>query len=182
MARKPISKRTRFEVFKRDGFVCQYCGAHPPDVILEVDHITPVAEGGLDDEGNLVTACFNCNRGKAAVPLTVVPKTLAEQGAEVREREEQLAGYREIMQARADRIEEDMWTVADALFHKARENGVYRNQLQSIKQFNRLLPLHEVLEAAEIAWARKPYSESTRFKYFCGVCWNKIKRGPDGED
>lgn len=25
--RKPVSKRTRFEVFKRDGFTCRYCGA-----------------------------------------------------------------------------------------------------------------------------------------------------------
>jgi len=28
--RTPISKRVRFEVFKRDGFQCQYCGASPP--------------------------------------------------------------------------------------------------------------------------------------------------------
>lgn len=28
MARKSISKKLRFDVFKRDGFKCQYCGAH----------------------------------------------------------------------------------------------------------------------------------------------------------
>ena len=44
--RKSITKSVRFEVFKRDGFKCQYCGASAPDVILEVDHIVPVAEGG----------------------------------------------------------------------------------------------------------------------------------------
>ena len=46
MARKPLSKKIRFEVFKRDKFTCQYCGRMSPDVILEVDHIEPVAEGG----------------------------------------------------------------------------------------------------------------------------------------
>lgn len=34
-----ISKRVRFDVFKRDSFKCQYCGKSAPDVILEVDHI-----------------------------------------------------------------------------------------------------------------------------------------------
>lgn len=37
--RRNVSKRTRFEIFKRDGFACQYCGAHPPSVLLHVDHI-----------------------------------------------------------------------------------------------------------------------------------------------
>lgn len=46
MARKAISKKTRFEVFKRDRFTCQYCGATPPGVLLHIDHIHPVAEGG----------------------------------------------------------------------------------------------------------------------------------------
>lgn len=60
-----LSKRTRFEVFKRDGFTCQYCGQTPPTVILEVDHINPRANGGTDVVINLITACFDCNRGKA---------------------------------------------------------------------------------------------------------------------
>ena len=36
-----ISKKIRFEVFKRDGFTCQYCGKSPPGVTLEADHIKP---------------------------------------------------------------------------------------------------------------------------------------------
>lgn len=62
--RKPISKTLRFEVFKRDGFKCQYCGRSAPEVILEVDHILPVAEGGTNDIINLITSCKDCNRGK----------------------------------------------------------------------------------------------------------------------
>lgn len=61
-----ISKRTRFEIFARDGFICQYCGNKPPDVILEVDHIDPRSNGGSDEDLNLVTSCFTCNRGKGA--------------------------------------------------------------------------------------------------------------------
>lgn len=62
--RKPISKKMRFEVFKRDKFTCQYCGRMAPDIILEIDHIKPVSGGGTNDILNLVTSCRDCNRGK----------------------------------------------------------------------------------------------------------------------
>ena len=68
--RKGISKSTRFEVFKRDSFTCQYCGKSAPDVVLEVDHINPVSKGGDNDISNLITACFDCNRGKKDKKLT----------------------------------------------------------------------------------------------------------------
>lgn len=60
-----ISKRLRFELFKRDGFTCQYCGRKAPEVALELDHEFPRCEGGSDDPDNLTTACKDCNRGKA---------------------------------------------------------------------------------------------------------------------
>jgi hypothetical protein len=68
--RKSISKRTRFDVFKRDKFTCQYCGAKAPDVVLQVDHVHPVAEGGTDDILNLITSCAGCNGGKGARPIS----------------------------------------------------------------------------------------------------------------
>jgi hypothetical protein len=67
-----LSKRVRFEVFKRDNFTCQYCGAKPPDTVLEVDHVVARCNGGSDDQSNLRTACWNCNRGKAGIPLSEV--------------------------------------------------------------------------------------------------------------
>lgn len=60
-----ISPTLRFAVFRRDAFKCSYCGRRSPDVVLHVDHIIPVAKGGPDDVMNLVTACVDCNRGKA---------------------------------------------------------------------------------------------------------------------
>lgn len=64
MARKALSKKIRFEVFKRDSFTCQYCGKSAPDVVLNADHIVPVVEGGDSGILNLVTSCFDCNSGK----------------------------------------------------------------------------------------------------------------------
>jgi hypothetical protein len=66
----PLSKRTRFEVFKRDKFTCQYCGRKAPDVLLQADHVIARANGGADDLMNLVTAGDGCNQGKSAVPLS----------------------------------------------------------------------------------------------------------------
>lgn len=66
--RQAISYRLRFDVLKRDGFACRYCGQRAPSVVLHVDHATPVAEGGDNDEGNLVSSCSACNFGKGASP------------------------------------------------------------------------------------------------------------------
>lgn len=68
--RKNISKTVRFEVFKRDSFTCQYCGKNAPDAVLEIDHIIPVSKGGDNDISNLITSCFDCNRGKSNKKLT----------------------------------------------------------------------------------------------------------------
>lgn len=68
MARS-TGKRLRFEIFKRDGFRCLYCGATPTQKVLRVDHVVPVVDGGETVAANLVTACFDCNAGKAGVPL-----------------------------------------------------------------------------------------------------------------
>jgi len=62
--RSPIPSKVRFDVFRRDKYVCQYCGGCPPKAELEIDHIIPVSRGGTDDISNLKTSCFNCNRGK----------------------------------------------------------------------------------------------------------------------
>lgn len=60
-----LSTRLRFEILKRDGFACQYCGGRAPEVVLHIDHITPRSAGGTDDPDNLVTSCARCNLGKA---------------------------------------------------------------------------------------------------------------------
>lgn len=179
MARKSTGKRLRFEVFKRDEFTCQYCGAHPPAVVLVVDHINPVAAGGDTEINNLITACEPCNQGKSDRPLTSVPMPLADKMEDLAEREAQIEGYREIMDARAARLEDDSWRVADALTPGSSATGFDRRQFASIKRFVDAIGLHATLDAAEIAYAHVTRSDYQRFRYFCGVCWNRIRRGDD---
>ena len=64
--REAISVKKRFEILTRDSYACQYCGRPAPTVQLVVDHVIPVAEGGNNEDFNLVTACNECNQGKSA--------------------------------------------------------------------------------------------------------------------
>lgn len=59
-----VYKTTRFHIFKRDNFRCQYCGKSSDETILEVDHLVPRSEGGTNDEDNLITSCRLCNKQK----------------------------------------------------------------------------------------------------------------------
>lgn len=63
-----------------------------PDVVLEIDHINPVVNGGDNDIMNLVTSCFDCNRGKGKKKLTEKDeiKKQQEQLKELNEKREQL--------------------------------------------------------------------------------------------
>jgi 5-methylcytosine-specific restriction endonuclease McrA len=58
----PRVKLTKREVFRRDGYCCQYCGrSNGP---LTIDHVVPRHRGGGHSWENLVTACSPCNRRK----------------------------------------------------------------------------------------------------------------------
>ena len=57
---------TRDNVFKRDGFRCQYCGTEKE---LTLDHLIPKAKGGKTSWNNLVTACKTCNSKKGNYSL-----------------------------------------------------------------------------------------------------------------
>lgn len=179
MARKSLSKKTRFEVFKRDGFVCQYCGAHPPEVVLHVDHIDAVAAGGTNDIDNLITACEPCNAGKGARALSAVPETLQNKAARLVEIEDQIAGFRGIQDAKRTRLEDDSWVIAAALRGRDEIDRFDRRDLASIRNFLTKLDFHSVLEFAELAYVRVPHSDYSRFKYFCGCCWSRIREPID---
>ena len=55
---------TRFNVFLRDKFTCQYCGDRKD---LTFDHLLPKSKGGLTNWENVVTACSSCNVQKGGM-------------------------------------------------------------------------------------------------------------------
>ena len=60
---------TRFNLFLRDGFSCQYCGQGGE---LTFDHVIPRSRGGITSWENVVSACSRCNLKKGAKTLAQV--------------------------------------------------------------------------------------------------------------
>lgn len=184
-----VSKRTRFEIFKRDRFTCQYCGKRPPDVTLEVDHIVALAEGGGDEPANLTTACFACNRGKSAVPLGLVAPAVDELellGA-IQEMLERKGALRARLQA-SKALQETETALVDAVMgwlEDVHEELIQVAHRSSVVKFAHLLDPEELREAVNAAAALRDQLPSTSpwglWKYFCGACWRIVKRKQEAE-
>ena len=179
MKRNSISVRLRFEIFKRDGFACQYCGGHPPNVLLHLDHIIAVSEGGSDSSDNLVTSCQSCNLGKSNIPLSQIPQSLKDKADRIAESEAQLRGYYAVIEAKRNRIENEVWKVCDVLDEKYSKDGIKRDWYASIERFIDRLGFYVVLAAMDTARTKCPYSDKSAFLYFCSICWRKIKEMDD---
>jgi hypothetical protein len=187
--RKGISKKIRFEVFKRDSFTCQYCGKAAPDVVLHVDHIDPVSKGGADEIINFITSCFDCNSGKGdrALDDSSILHRQRAQLADLSERREQLKllvewreGLREV-KAGALQAACEQWKKLSRYI--VTETG-QKPLSKAIRDFG----LSAVLEAMDIAVEQyvefddgvpKADSVFLAFKRIGGIC--KVKSGGDSE-
>lgn len=149
--RKSVSPRRRFELFKRDGFRCLYCGRTPPAVVLHADHILPIVEGGTDDMLNLVTACLECNLGKGARLLTDKPAALSTSQEAERDRFDQLREYNDWLSERA--VVKESWfqqvsTVWITLDRSDPCEWVISGQRAStVRMFLDRLPAQEIIDA-----------------------------------
>ena len=178
----PVTKKIRFEVFKRDGFQCGYCGKAPPSVVLECDHVQPKSQGGLDDINNLITACFECNRGKKNVPLAQIPPKLKDNLEVLHEKEAQVAEYNRYLKKIYARERRQIAKIS-AMFEKYYPEKTFSERFikNSLKKFIRHLPKAKIIDAAETSFGS--FEDPDRaIKYFCGICWNIIKGRDKGWD
>jgi len=68
-------KYSRTNVYLRDDFTCQLCGAKPPIQLLTLDHVIPRSKGGKTNWFNVITACRKCN-GEKGNDHTVLPSKM----------------------------------------------------------------------------------------------------------
>lgn len=175
-----ISKKLRFEVFKRDGFKCQYCGKTPPAVVLEADHVDPKSKGGSDDINNLITACFDCNRGKSNRKLSQIPSTLIDNKEAMEEKEEQYRAYKRVLKKIEKRKNAEIKQVHD-IYQKYFPEYYLKDRFLkgSLSTFLSMLTVYDVCNAMEIACGKFSYGryneEDKAIKYFCGICWSRIR-------
>lgn len=165
----------RFEVFKRDAFTCQYCGSTPPKVVLECDHITPVSKGGLNRMHNLLTACFDCNRGKSNKELTDLPETFTTKTDELTEKRDQLKAYNKLIRSLEREIRVQCEMVGTAYTECFEDYSLKDRFLNgSVKKFIDLLGVDRVCQNMYRAAGRVNCPHDT-VKYFCGICWAQIR-------
>jgi 5-methylcytosine-specific restriction endonuclease McrA len=72
--RKTMPRFSRYNVYLRDKFTCQYCITQFPQNDLTLDHVLPISHGGKTEWTNIVTACNPCN-SKKGNNKNIVPKT-----------------------------------------------------------------------------------------------------------
>jgi CRISPR/Cas system Type II protein with McrA/HNH and RuvC-like nuclease domain len=169
-----ITKKIRFEVFKRDGFKCQYCGKTPPCVMLEVDHIQPKSKKGIDDINNLITACFDCNRGKTNIELKKIPASMVENAEIILEKESQYKEYKKVVLIVERRLNKEAGKIDELFKQNFPEYNLtegFKNT--SVKKFLKELGFSVVYSAMETACYKVRRYDVP--KYFCGICWNIIK-------
>lgn len=181
-----VSKRTRYEVLRRDNHACRYCGRSAPKVRLTVDHVTPVALGGGDDPSNLVAACADCNAGKsssspdASLVADVAQKAVEWAAAVSRFNDERMA----------DRKKRDAYV---RRFEKAWDRWLYgspedRKRLPKPSDWKATLwqfyasglPIGELEDAVEIAASNQMVHVDNAFRYMCGVVRNKVAEIQEG--
>lgn len=170
-----ISKRKRFEVFKRDSFTCQYCGRSAPQVVLNVDHIQPRAKGGKDEIVNLITSCDSCNSGKSDKELSD-QSAVAKQKAQLDELQERRSQLEMMMQWRmglCDIADRDVENVAE-YFTRTFERSVNDSGIALIKKLVKKFTSSRVIEAIDRAFATYDDPEIA-FGKLGGIC-NVIQR------
>jgi hypothetical protein len=175
--RKPLSKRTRFRIFARDGFKCRYCGKSSAHVVLVVDHVIPVAEGGTDDDENLITACEPCNQGKAAKRLEQFMPTADDALKLAQERNEQrraAIAAQQIAEARRELRQ----TVVDVWCEIRHTEEVDARTIATMVRYVEKYGLARVAGWIEIAHAKNPRDPDYRIgMYVSGVRRGMLEQG-----
>lgn len=174
-----VSKRLRFEVFRRDNHACRYCGATPPDAVLTIDHVTPTALGGQDEPSNLVTACRECNSGKTSMPAdAALIDDVSADALRWAEAMRQVAAIRE--KEHADRADIVGWfnmIWCEWTDWRGEPFDLNGGSFTSIPEFLAAgLTRTELAELVRVAM-RGPAKD--KWRYFCGCCWKRIRQNQE---
>lgn len=170
------SRRLRFEILKRDGWRCKYCGAVPTQATMVVDHVIPESEGGTDDPANLVTACQPCNSGKSNIGLDTsrLPQPTSKEALH-----QNAQDIRDYLNAQKDVVSanDELYDFLSKYWEK--NLGFVSVQLRArwsaICQKN---TLENIIKAIDITTARTDIKyETALLKYFYG-CLRTLREGP----
>lgn len=176
-----VSKRLRFEILRRDGFRCYYCGTRGNETGsgLTVDHVTPTALGGTDLPENLVSACGDCNSGKGASSLDSeavadVRSSLSAADERRRDAAERASAMVEDRLEYGDRVRSAWDAVAPGYAHLPQDVET------TINRWHRdHVPVLVIAHGFDVAWSRTGIPTASRFRYAMGVIRNALAEAVD---
>lgn len=170
--RKPIPKRVRFEVLRRDNYTCYYCRA--TDAPLTIDHVLPTVLGGDDDPSNLVAACKDCNAGKSSSSPDAA--TVAQVSDDAARWAAAMKRAAELMATNKAAVAEQLQPWFDEWFVRSGPGWSYKLPDDADDVLTQYLaagmPLDVLIEAARIAL--RAAGIDRRFHYFRGVANNML--------
>ena len=171
-----VSTRTRFEIFKRDGFRCRYCGKTTMETVLHVDHVVPRAGGGTDDPENLITACQACNLGKSDVPLTEsrLPEPMTTEA--LQEQTNQIAAYLEACREHSRARDDFRQYIAEIWLDATCEAWVPEDFVSRLCNVVERHGIDVCMRAITVVAGKNKRGVASR-KYFNGVVRNLIEDG-----
>jgi len=171
-----ISPKKRFEVFKRDNFTCRYCGRKTPNVVLEIDHVIPKSEGGSDDLENLVTSCWECNRGKGKTLIGEIQDGSSphDRAVMLLELERQLQEYNAVKARVRERENRDIEILLRYWDELAWGQARRFPSEASLRMFLRRIPREDIMDAMEIAMDAQ--GDWRGVKYLYGILHNWLKQ------
>jgi hypothetical protein len=177
--RTAISKSVRFAIFARDGYARRYCGRQSDQSPLVIDHVTPVAQGGTNDPENLITACNDCNAGKAAKTPTQAAPTEHDRLRLSQERNEQISALESAKAAMAAR-EEFRQLIVNLWCDLRNQDEADSRTISLMAHFAHEHGIENVARWIEIAHTRLgPWAKDYKVaKYICGIRRNIIKERP----
>jgi hypothetical protein len=175
-----ISKRLRYEILRRDGHHCRYCGLGSDEVTLTVDHVIPTTLGGTDDPSNLVAACRDCNSGKASSsPDAPIVEDVARDALRWA-RAMQIAAANAAIDRNRMRLSIAMFDDGWTDFHNTSTGDeIWRpdNWDQSVRTWLSLgLTIDDLTDLVDQVMAKRLAGGSARWKYLCGMAWRLLER------
>jgi hypothetical protein len=173
--RKPISRRLRYEILRRDDNTCRYC--HATDSPLTIDHVVPVALGGTDEPSNLVACCKDCNAGKTSTnPSAAVVEQATNDALRWSAAMQVAAG---LAMDEVDRVNVYISTI-DATWDRWEGDAtIYRpgDWSRSARHWYAAgLPVALVVDAIDLAMGNRQVVHTDVWRYACGIVWKRIEK------